>query len=253
VRIDYDEELYKTYHEARAFLPETAQSWVRAVSPYIDRVKRPTILDLGSGTGRFSTLLADAFDARVIGVEPAAKMKAIAEAESAHPRVRYLGGEGERIPLGDLSCDYAWLSMVVHHLRDTGKAAQELYRVLKPGGIVFIRNSFSGRLGDIPCYRFFPPALEADTARLPTAEAVQAALQSCGFEFLALKSVPQIIDRNLSEHLARLRKRGVSTFELISDEDFEAGLRRMDQAAREGELAGPVRESIDLLVLAKRS
>jgi SAM-dependent methyltransferase len=39
----------------------------------------------------------------------------------------------------------AWLSVVVHHLADLPAAAEELRRVLVPGGRVLIRGAFPGR------------------------------------------------------------------------------------------------------------
>jgi len=35
--------------------------------------------------------------------------------------------------------------MVIHHVGDVDACAGELHRVVKPGGLVFIRNVFSGQ------------------------------------------------------------------------------------------------------------
>jgi SAM-dependent methyltransferase len=248
---DYDKDLYQTYRQARALLPETEKTWVEALKPFLVPDPAQTFLDLGSGTGRFSIVLAEAVHAFVIGIEPSRKMRGIAEKESSHPHVRYAGGSGERIPLARQTCDSVWLSMVVHHLADREAAIHEIYRVLKPGGSVFIRNAFGDRLEGIPCYRFFPAACAIDTARLPGIDTVRREMEAGGFVFIALDPVRQVIDRSLSDHLSRMRKKGLSTFHLISDDEFESGLASMAEAAARESRPAPVMESIDLLVFQK--
>jgi ubiquinone/menaquinone biosynthesis C-methylase UbiE len=70
-----------------------------AIGRHLGRARSPlTVLDLGAGTGRFAAPLADAFDARVIAVEPSAKMRAEAERAGGHPRVAYGDGRATDIP-----------------------------------------------------------------------------------------------------------------------------------------------------------
>ncbi|NQT18260.1 MAG: class I SAM-dependent methyltransferase [Planctomycetes bacterium] len=248
-RIDYNDALHRTYHEARRLSPETATLWMAVARGYVGERNAPAILDLGCGTGRFTPLLADAFGARVIGVEPADKMRSVAQEKSRHPNVQYLKGTAERIPAQDRSFDVGWVSMVVHHVSDLDACARELHRVVRPGGLVLIRNSFSGRLQTVRAYEFFPDALAIDNARLPKVETVRSAFEAIGFGFVDFRGVEQIIDTSLTEHVARIRQRGVSTFELISDEEFERGIRRMEQAARDEDPPKPVTERIDFLVM----
>jgi hypothetical protein len=57
--------------------------------------------------------------------------------------------------------------MVIHHVPDLDACARELCRFLKPDGLVFIRNTFGGRLEGIPHYEFFPSARAIDEAPRP--------------------------------------------------------------------------------------
>jgi len=250
-KIDYNDGMYRVYHDARLILPETQGLWMDVARKHAGDRQVHAILDLGCGTGRFSTLLADAFEADVIGVEPSDKMRAEAAERSRHERVRYLAGAGENIPVGDGECDLAWMSMMIHHVSDIGRTAREVSRVVRPGALVFVRNCFSGRLRDIPTYEFVPSARAADDKRLPSVETVRSAFEVAGFRFEALEEVVQVIDRTLAEHAARLRKGGVSSFELVSDEDVEQGLSRMEAAARRADVQSPVTERIDLLVFQR--
>jgi ubiquinone/menaquinone biosynthesis C-methylase UbiE len=106
VRVDYDQRLHRAYRAGRTLSDDTGRLWMDVIAGRLGGVRSGlTILDLGAGTGRFSTMLADAFDARVVGVEPSEKMRAEAERGSAHPRVVYREGAADAIPAaeGELS------------------------------------------------------------------------------------------------------------------------------------------------------
>ena len=76
-RVDYDRRLYLAYRAGRALSADTGRLWMAAIAGHLGGVRaKLTMLDLGAGAGRFSALLADAFDARVVAVEPSAKMRA---------------------------------------------------------------------------------------------------------------------------------------------------------------------------------
>src|SRR5262249_52130718 len=150
-----------------------------------------TVLDLGAGTGRFSAMLAEAFDAHVVAVEPSEKMRAEAQRGSAHPRVVYRAGAAAAIPAADAQFDFAFMSMVIHHVPDLVGCARELHRVVRPGGFVFVRNVFSGRLDGVPHYEFFPSTRAIDEARLPTVEHVRDSFAGAGFETVAIDTIEQ--------------------------------------------------------------
>jgi ubiquinone/menaquinone biosynthesis C-methylase UbiE len=253
-RVDYDRRLYCAYRDGRALSDDTGRLWMAAVGRHLGGARGSlVILDLGAGTGRFSTLLADAFDARVVGVEPSQKMRAEAERGSPHPRVVYRAGSAASIRAAAGEFDFAFMSMVVHHVPDLAACARELYRVVKPDGLVFIRNTFSGRLDSVPLYRFFPSARAIDEARLPSAEQVRAAFEAHGFALVALEAIEQQIDPSLRAHCERMERRALSTFELMTDAEFHEGLERMRQAVELEVAPAPVHERVDLLVLRRRA
>jgi len=253
-RVDYDRRLYGAYRDGRALSDDTGRLWMAAVGRHIGGARgNLVILDLGAGTGRFSTLLADAFEARVVGVEPSEKMRDEAERGSAHPRVVYREGSAASIPAAGGEFDFAFMSMVVHHVPDLDACAGELHRVIKPGGSLFVRNTFSGRLDSVPLYRFFPSSRAIDEARLPRVEQVRETFVARGFELVTLETIEQQIDASLQAHYERMQRRALSTFELMTDAEFHQGLERMRHAV-EGETApAPVMERIDLLVLRRQA
>jgi ubiquinone/menaquinone biosynthesis C-methylase UbiE len=251
-RVDYDRHQWVVYAQGRALSPGLADLWGQVFGKYMERAARPTILDLGSGVGSYSQLLAEFFDATVVGVEPSGRMRAVAEREHKHPRVRYVEGSAEDIPLPAGACDVALLSQVIHHVRERETCAAELFRVVRPGGLVLIRGTLRESLPSVPFLDFFPTARAVDERRLPSASEVIAMFPAQGFEHIASELIEQETTASFRAYYERVKLRAISTLELISDADFEHGIARMREAA-EGETAPrPVIQPINLLVFRRR-
>jgi SAM-dependent methyltransferase len=94
----------------------------------------PRLLDVGAGTGRLAgPLLARGLD--VVAVEPLDAMRAFL-AQAIGPD-RALAGHAEALPLPDGSVDGAVCSDAWHWF-DGARAADELHRVVRPGGGVVV-------------------------------------------------------------------------------------------------------------------
>jgi SAM-dependent methyltransferase len=90
----------------------------------------PRLLDVGAGTGRLSApLLEKGFD--VVAIEPLDEMRAILTRKIGADRA--LTGRAEELPLPDASVDGAVCGDAWHWFDGAG-AADELARVLRPGG-----------------------------------------------------------------------------------------------------------------------
>jgi SAM-dependent methyltransferase len=142
------------------------------------------ILDIGSGPGVMSCVLAEAFpEARTVAVDGAAALldRAAARAERLGLGARVTTHHAE-LPEGldeDLgTADLIWSSRAVHHLGDQQGALDGLARALRPGGLLAIAE------GGLPM-RFLPrdigigrPGLQArlDAAREDWFQAMRAEL-----------------------------------------------------------------------------
>ncbi len=251
-KVDYDRNLYKNYQRGRALSKETIQLWMGAIAKYLPKPSGFTVLDLGSGTGRFAPHLAEYFHACVIGVEPSDRMREIAADNNTDSRVSYFKGKAERIPVDDQQCDFAFLSMAIHHFDDLVLGCRELYRVLIPDGLVFIRNGFKDRMDRVRYHEFFPSAWGIDNQNLPNTDEVEAFFVANGFESVALERIVQQINESFQAYYQRIKSKSLSTFEFISDEEFRAGLLAMKKAADIEKEPSPVTEVFDLLVFKKR-
>src|ERR687898_2297837 len=177
-RVDYDQ-MAPDYVEGRTLPPEGMEPGGEAIRTWLPAAAgRSPVLDLGAGTGQFAAAIAGWFGVEVVAVEPSRGMRAQAAVAHPHPGVAWVAGSGERLPLGDGTCAWAWVSTVVHHLDDLDAVAGELGRVLRPGGLVLVRQGFPGRMDALTLYqRVFPRGAGTlvSGGGLPTVERVSAA------------------------------------------------------------------------------
>jgi ubiquinone/menaquinone biosynthesis C-methylase UbiE len=227
--VDYDTRQYQNYARGRALRPEQIDHWIGAFAARLPARRPLDGLDLGSGTGRFTPALAAAFGP-VTGVEPAAKMRAIAQAQAAHPGVRYLSGSAEAIPLPDASVDYTLMFLVWHHVRGQARAARELARVTRPGGKILLRAQFRDHMPRLWWLEFFPRGLEVDASIFQPLADVVAVFAGAGWEAADFAKLPEPPAGTRAEVLEQLRLRPFSIFEQLTAEEVAIGFERLEAA-----------------------
>lgn len=108
----------------------------------LDRVASGTVLDVGTGPGYLPIGIAIKNPSlEVVGLDVSGDMIKIARANAqrAHmENVHVLVGDVAEIGMPNESVDLAVATLSFHHLSNPPKAFEELYRVLKSGGEVWI-------------------------------------------------------------------------------------------------------------------
>lgn len=115
------------YARGRPEYPREIDEWLR-----LDLAlgKGRTVLDLGAGTGKFSTYLLKT-QADVVAVEPVEAMRE--QLMRRHPGIAARAGSAEQIPMEDATVDAVVCAQAFHWFAN-GAALTEILRVLKPGG-----------------------------------------------------------------------------------------------------------------------
>jgi ubiquinone/menaquinone biosynthesis C-methylase UbiE len=249
-KVDYDVRLHGVYAAGRQMSRDALQTWMEAFARHLPETRPLTWLDLGSGTGRMTPSLASAFGGPAHGVEPSDKMRAQALTCARHPAVTYAAGCAEHIPLLDASCDAALLFFVWHHVVDRERAVQELRRVVKPGGKLFVQTNFSDRMPDVWWFRVVPEWKQVDMAQFRSMEEVKGDFLDAGWTLVARDEVTWLRSPSLTEDFERLKLRAVSVFAHMSEDVIEAGFARIE-AALPSLGDGPQCETSEVLVFQR--
>jgi ubiquinone/menaquinone biosynthesis C-methylase UbiE len=231
--VDYDKELYQDYARGRALSQQQMQAWIGAFAAQLPDRRPLTGLDVGSGTGRFTPALAQAFGP-VTGVEPSVRMREIAQAQPVPEGVRCLAGSAEDIPVPSASADYALMFLSWHHVQDKPRAVRELARVLRPGGRLLLRSNFSDHIPPSGWWlEYFPRGYEVDAAMFQPLHEVIATFTSAGWRVASFGRVVEPSSGTRGATLERLRLRALSTFAHLTPDELETGFRRLEDAVAE--------------------
>jgi SAM-dependent methyltransferase len=143
-QIEIGDEWMKYFHET---YPRKYGAIARFNHTYALRTASAGVrtLEIGAGIGGHLEY-EDLAVQRYVALELRAEMAA--EIERAHPQACTIVGDvQERIPVEDESFDRAIAIHVLEHLPDLPAALRELYRVLRPGGVVAVVIPCEGGLG----------------------------------------------------------------------------------------------------------
>jgi SAM-dependent methyltransferase len=196
---------------------------------------------VGCGTGRVLAALGER-GARAWGIDPSPEM-----VKQAGKRGSAKVARAEQMPFKEGWFERAVLWLTVH-LLDRPRAFDELRRVLAPGGRVAIATFDPSHFDRFWLNDLFPSLERIDRERFPTEEALSTELREAGFDPLLI-GLSQRATITREAALERIRGRYISTLELLSDEEYRAGLEQAEL-----ELPAEIRYSLEwLVVIAIRS
>ena len=89
----------------------------------------------------------------------------------------------------------------------------------------------------------FPSYVDVERARVPDAAALERELAAGGFDAVDVTRLPLLRRFSREQALAKLRGRAYSTFELLPEDEIEAGIERAER-----ELPDPVEYELEWLV-----
>jgi ubiquinone/menaquinone biosynthesis C-methylase UbiE/DNA-binding transcriptional ArsR family regulator len=116
------------------------KSWKGVAEAFLHLMPPMIIADLGAGEGAFALLLAQRA-IQVIAVDNSARMIEFGREEALRhglKNVEYRLGDMEEIPIDAEAVDLVFFSQSLHHALHPGRAVQEAWRILKPGGRIIL-------------------------------------------------------------------------------------------------------------------
>jgi SAM-dependent methyltransferase len=213
-QVDYDQ-ISKIYDDVR-------KADIDLINAFLRRIQLQTtsrVLDIGCGTGNYTGLLQKVTQARVFGIDPSPGM--LEKARQKHPGITFRQAEAARLPFADNDFDFIYMTDVIHHIPDIAALFVEIQRVLKEAGIACIVTQSHRQIACRPIAQFFPGTVAVDQKRYPDIPAIVQTGEHAGLAHLG------------SEILS---EKGYSMLHLISDEEYQLGLKALELRLQ----AGPI-------------
>lgn len=147
---EYKEKSRATFNaQATTYDTTTQGAHARRLYPQVlaalaDVPEAGELLDVGCGTGALARLVLEQRPlSRVTGLDLAPNMVAQARAnlQSFGERAQVVEGDSDHLPFRDESFDAAYCNDSFHHYPDPEKASFEMWRVLRPGGLLVVGDA----------------------------------------------------------------------------------------------------------------
>ena len=184
------------------------------------------VLEIGCGTGTFAVALAER--AHVWAVDAAPEMIDLARRRDADGRVGWRVADAHGLPFREAWFDRAVMRLVVH-LVDRPSAFAEVRRVLRPDGSLAIATFEPSHFDRYWLNDLFPSLERIDRERFPTPSQLEGELREAGFSEIDSTRFSQSSETARDTALEKIRGRHISTFDLISEQEYRAGLERAER------------------------
>lgn len=229
-RVDYDR--IADVYESR-YLRNDYSGVEQALAAFVavPRLDGQLILEVGCGAGHWLRWLGQA-DVTVFGLDPSAGMLKAARAATGSRHL--IRGRAEALPFVSTSCRRLFCVNALHHFEDPGAFFREARRVLTAGGglMTIGLDPHTGQ-DEWWIHEYFPQALIADRKRYLPAARIRELMTTSGFVTCETRIV-QHMPRELTVREATaggfINRTSTSQLMVISESEYEAGVRRIHEA-----------------------
>lgn len=124
------------------FISKIPKQGYPLIQKAVIQIQPKRLLDIGCGTGEIAQLLKKPLpNTQINGIDLSLEM--IKQAQNKQlPNAVFQLGDAEKLPYSDNTFDMAICSQSFHHYPNPSKALLEAYRVLKPGGIFLMCDTY---------------------------------------------------------------------------------------------------------------
>ncbi|MFD1413863.1 demethylmenaquinone methyltransferase [Oceanobacillus jeddahense] len=156
------EKIYENYDSMNSVISFKQHTlWRRDVMKRMHVSEGDSALDVCCGTGDWSISLANAVgnDGRVVGLDFSENMLSIAKEKGKQEqgtKIEWIHGNAMELPFDDNQFDYVTIGFGLRNVPDYMTVLKEMYRVVKPGGmVVCLETSQPTLIGYRQLYYFY--------------------------------------------------------------------------------------------------
>jgi 2-polyprenyl-3-methyl-5-hydroxy-6-metoxy-1,4-benzoquinol methylase len=223
---DHYGRLAASYDEIWAAPSQAFNGWMsERILERLDLRADDRVVDLGCGTGIFSTALATQAH-EVVCADPSPEM--LAQLPKTGGALVPVQASAEDVASGGVRLPYDHVDAVLikealHHVRDREAVAAGLARLLAPGGRLLVVT-----LPTVISYPLFRRALEVFAERQPDPADIAGAMQAAG---LAAEVTYETYRREFARdrYVAMVRNRHMSLLSEFDDAELEDGIREIER------------------------
>lgn len=193
------------------------------------------VLDFGCGTGNYIKAICTYTNYHIYGVEPCKEM--IQYAKKQNPNVMIKSGNHLSIPYPDNFFEYVYMTNVIHQIPDIAVMYKEIYRVLKPNGILCICTENYRQLLSKYWIRYFPSIIVKDLKRFPSISSLKRMAKQQNFGILKVSFIGEKKWSHITKFLlSQVQERSMSVLNLISDNEYKNGTKKILEAYRKNKV-----------------
>ena len=228
VKIDYDA-IAQVYARNRRINARTLERLLQ-----LGRLEKSSrVLEVGCGSGNYSSAIANLIGCNCHGLEPSEGMLAKAKAQNA--AVVWTQGDAHTLSYPNNSFDFLFCVDVIHHVPNTKLLLNEAFRVLTAEGRLCIASDSEWTIRNRhPLSVYFPETIEKELERYPSPERLKTLLTECGFS----EANDEIVELPYQlERADAYKEKSFSCLQLISESAFLTGLHAMERDLSRGPIS----------------
>jgi ubiquinone/menaquinone biosynthesis C-methylase UbiE len=229
--VDYDQ-IANSYN--RRFEHEGPDGTRAALVEFARSINAQRILEVGCGTAHWLSAIQTDFgnETLLFGVDLSAGM--LLKARQDTERINLIHACAEQLPIASHNFDMVYCLNAIHHFDDPRAFIQEARRLLRPGGwLAVIGTNPRGRRDRWYIYDYFPGTYKRDLDRFPSWGTIIDWVIECDFGELQWRLAEHIHDPKFGSEVLNdpfIEKNATSQLALLSDQEYLAGIDRINQA-----------------------
>jgi SAM-dependent methyltransferase len=169
-------------------------------------------------------MLRDGWQAeRVIAADRSRAMLQRIDAASAVP----VCADMAALPFAAAAFDACLCSMVLHYSDDPRAVCRDVRRILRPGGVLYVRTGTQESIASFAFLRYFPEALAAERKVMPCRDEIVAWICDAGFTEVRSEEVVLVPVEGRWRYVRKALSRGFPSMQLVSPVALMLGAVRL--------------------------